>query len=489
MRRIIIVVAALLLPLMVGAQALKGSYFMDNSIDRNKMNPAFAPRANYLQFPAIGNLSFGTHTNLDIPTFLFPSNGELLTFLHKDVSVQQFDKALADRPRLDTEASTNLLNFGFYKKSGAFWTFDLSVHTGLDVDIPRDLFMFLKKGTGTSGESFNIANFNAYASASVQAALGWSKNISDAVRIGVKARFVAPVAYAALNLENVRLTTSTEKWTIETEGYVYGALQGLEVNLPEGELAPEVSFDLNKALANKVLAGYGGSVDLGVDWQIVRDGFFKGLSLSAAVTDLGVIHYNKSALSAFSTAGKVEWMGFQDLSMDNTDVEASLNDFVDSAQKEFVNLKQQDVKSGKMLSTMPSVYAGLEVPILWNRMSFGLLYSGRMSHSYYRQSLTASYNLTPLKWLALGLNYSLYDTRGLFGWLLELTPKAGFNLYLGCDYLPGEWTPAPILDDMVDMNIPAGLAAKGVEHMYVPTSLGVNFHFGLSLALGSKYGR
>ena len=122
-------------------------------------------------------------------------------------------------------------------------------------------------------------------------------------------------------------------------------------------------------------------------------------------------------------------------------------------------------------------------------MSFGLLYSGRMSHSYYRQSLTASYNLTPLKWLALGLNYSLYDTRGLFGWLLELTPKAGFNLYLGCDYLPGEWTPAPILDDMVDMNIPAVLAAKGVEHMYVPTSLGVNFHFGLSLALGSKYGR
>jgi hypothetical protein len=120
-------------------------------------------------------------------------------------------------------------------------------------------------------------------------------------------------------------------------------------------------------------------------------------------------------------------------------------------------------------------------------MSFGLLYSGRFSHSYYRQELTASYNLKPLKWLALGMNYSMCNTKGTFGWLLELTPKAGLNLCLGCDYLPGEWTPAPILDGMMEM--PQMLVDKGHEHLYVPTSMRLNFHFGLSLALGSKHGR
>ncbi|MBR5103629.1 MAG: hypothetical protein IKV05_02970 [Bacteroidales bacterium] len=486
-RSIIIAVAVMLLPLVSGAQALKGSYFMDNSLNRNKMNPAFAPRANYLQIPVVGNLGMGAMTNLDVPTFLYPYEGELLTFLHKNVSVAEFDKALAQYPHFDMDMATNILNFGFYNKKKAFWTFDLSVRAGLDVDVPRDLFMFVKKGTGTSGESFNIANFNAYASASVQAALGWSRNVSDGVRIGVKARFIAPLAYAALNLENVRLSTSHEKWTVETEGYVYGALQGLDVNLPEGELMPEVSFDLNRMLANKVLAGYGGSVDLGVDWQIIRKGFFKGLSLSAAVTDLGVISYKQDALSAFSTAGKVDWVGFQDVSMDNMDIEAAINDFVESAKDQLINLTQEDMQGGMLRSSMPSVYAGLEVPILWNRISFGLLYSGRFSHSYYRQEVTASCNLMPLKWLALGLNYSMYNTRGTFGWLLELTPKAGVNICVGCDYLPGEWIPAPILDNMMQM--PSSLANKGYEHALVPASLRTNFHFGLSLALGSKHGR
>ena len=197
MRKTIIFVSLMLLPLVMGAQALKGSYFMENSVNRNKMNPAFAPRANYFQIPAIGNISAGAVTNLDVPTFLYPSGDELLTFLHKVVSIAQFDKALANHPHIDADAYTNLLNFGFYNKNKAFWTFDLSVRAGVDVDIPRDLFIFVKKGTGTSGESFNIANLNAYASASLQASLGWSRNISDAVRVGARLRFIAPLAYAA----------------------------------------------------------------------------------------------------------------------------------------------------------------------------------------------------------------------------------------------------------------------------------------------------
>lgn len=486
-KSIIVAIVAMLLPFVCGAQALKGSYFMDNSVNRHNMNPAFAPRANYFKIPVAGNVSVGTITNLDIPTFLYPSGDQLLTFLHKDVSIQQFDRALPNRPHIDANLHSDILSFGFYNKNKAFWTFDLSLRAGLDMDVPRDLFMFVKKGTGTSGESFNIANFNAYATASVQASLGWSRNISEGVRIGAKARFIAPVAYVALNLENVRLTTSAQKWTLETEGYAYGALQGLDVSLPEGELMPQADFNLNRMLANKVLAGYGGSVDLGVDWQIVRSGFFKGLSVSAAVTDLGVVAYRPSGLHAFTTSGKVDWVGFQDVSMDNMDFEASINEFVESAKKELVNLSKDSVKGALVRSSMPSVYAGVEAPILWNRMSLGLLYSGRFSHSYYRQEVTASLNLTPLKWFALGVNYSMCNTQGTFGWLLELTPKAGFNLCLGCDYVPLAWTSAPILDDMIQM--PAFLTKKGYEHALVPTSLGVNFHFGLSLALGSKHGR
>ena len=157
----------LVMPLILGAQTLKGSYFLDNSINRHRMNPAFAPRANYVQIPAVGNLPAGAMSNLDIPTFLYPMDGGLATFLHPSVSVEQFDKALPKYPHLDAEVSANLVNFGFYTKRKSFWTFDVAVNAGLDVDLPRDLFMFLKKGTGTEGETFNIAKVNAYATASV----------------------------------------------------------------------------------------------------------------------------------------------------------------------------------------------------------------------------------------------------------------------------------------------------------------------------------
>jgi hypothetical protein len=149
--KLIIIAAVLLMPFMAGAQALKGSYFIDNSLNRNKMNPAFAPRSNYFQMPALGNLSAGVMSNLDVPTFLYPMNGELVTFLNSQVSVKQFERALPNHPHLDAETSANLINFGFYTKQNSFWTFDLGIRAGVDSDLPADLFLFLKKGAGTSG--------------------------------------------------------------------------------------------------------------------------------------------------------------------------------------------------------------------------------------------------------------------------------------------------------------------------------------------------
>ena len=116
MKKIFITVTIALMPLLAGAQVLKGSYFLDSSMNRHEMNPAFTPRANYFQMLGIGNLGLGAMTNLDVPTFFYPRNGELLTFLHKDVSVAEFDKALPKFPHLDVDFNTTLLGFGFYTK-------------------------------------------------------------------------------------------------------------------------------------------------------------------------------------------------------------------------------------------------------------------------------------------------------------------------------------------------------------------------------------
>ena len=486
---IAIAVLLLLMPLLAGAQALKGSYFMDNSTNRHRMNPAFAPRSNYLQLPVISNLGLGAGTNLDVPSFLYPKNGELLTFLHKDVSVAEFQKTFPQYPHLDVDLNTNILSFGFYTKRKSFWTFEIDTRVMLDADLPSDLFPFLKKGTGTTGESFNIGNVNIYATGAVQAALGYSRNIVKGLRVGAKARVIAPLAYAGVNLEKVTLTTAQDKWNIATEGHAYVASQFVDVSLPEPNSVPSIGFnmpDMNNLSPNSLLAGLGYSFDLGVEYRFETKGFFNGFRVSAAITDLGQIHYNKDVVSAFQSNGSVDWVGFQNVSLNNMDFEASLNDFMDNA-KGLLNLTEDEeaVKKSFTRSTMPRVYAGLEIPFMWKRMSVGVLYSARKSHSYLRQELTASLNLKPLKWLSLGANYSFLNTKGTVGGVLEITPKAGMALYLGCDYFPLAVANAPLLESFMG-EAPSLLNSMGFESWIVPMSMRLNLNFGIAFTLGAK---
>lgn len=471
MKKIFIIIAFAVMPLLAGAQALKGSYFLDSSLNRHEMNPAFAPRADYFQLFGIGNMGVGVGTNLDVPTFFFPRYGKLCTFLHPDVSVKEFERALPLHPHLDADFNTTLFGFGFYTKRKSYWTFDLDIRTMIDVDLPRDLFTFIKKGTGTSGQKFNVGNVNAYAMAGLQASLGYSRDIIKGLRAGIKARVIAPVAYAGLNLENVSLTTGDDQWKLATEGYLHTAVQGLDMSIPQGETMPQMKFDMNRLLNNGVLAGFGWSFDLGAEYVLELGTIFDGLSVSAAVTDLGSISYKQNAVSSFKTGGEVPWEGFQ-VSMDEAvDLEASLDEFIEKAKTELLNLEEMKHTGSFSKSTMPRFHVGVEMPFLKRSMSVGLLYSSRLSHSYARHELTLSYNLTPCKWFALGVNYSFLNTVNTMGFVLELTPRWGPAFYLGCDYIPVVFAPASFVP-MIGM---------------LPSSMRLNMNFGIAFHVGSKY--
>ena len=72
--------AAILSISAASAQALTGTYFLDNSLMKNRLNPAFTPRANYFGIPAISNFGVGMYGNVGASTFLYPKNGQLYTF-------------------------------------------------------------------------------------------------------------------------------------------------------------------------------------------------------------------------------------------------------------------------------------------------------------------------------------------------------------------------------------------------------------------------
>ena len=470
-KNILIALVCMFISVASGAQALKGSYFLDSSINRHELNPAFAPRAGYFQLLGIGNAGAGIMTNIDMPSLLYPKDGKLLTFLHPDVSMKQFNSAFPKNPHFDGEFASTLLGFGFYTRNKAYWTFDLDMKGTLDTDLPGDLFRFLKNGTGETGGSYNIGNFNTYTTYGMQASLGYSRDIMKGLRVGMKARLVAPVMYSGLNLENVRLTTSEDKWEILTEGYANVAAMGVKVSTSQDQNVPEATFDMNQFRNGGVIAGLGCSFDLGFEYVLEVGSIFDGLSVSAAVTDLGMVRYKPGAVSSYSSKGKVEWSGLRDVSIEGElDLGSLVSDFIEDAQNGLLNLSEEDMKKGLVKSTMPRVHVGAELPFLRRKMSVGLLYSMRKSHSYARKELTLSYNLTPCKWFALGLNYSFLNTAKTMGFILELTPRVGPALYFGCDYLPVEF--ARIGDE---------------QSMYrIPTSLRTNFNVGIAFQTGGK---
>lgn len=482
-RNIILALVLLLFPVIAEAQVIKGSYFLDHSVNSHKMNPAFAPRANYFQLPVLGYTGFGLYSNVDVPLMTYPVNGKLGTFLHPSVSVDQFRRDLPNHLHFDADMETTILSFGGFNKKKAFWNFTIDTRMMYDMDLPSDLFLFVKQGVGTQSKKYNIGNINAYATAALQASFGYSREWMKGLRAGFKVRAIAPIAYFGLNLEDVSLTTGADKWTVNTNGYLYTSMAGLDVKMSDGSLGTD--FDMNRFLSNKGLAGFGYSVDLGVEYTLEIGCPVDGLAFSLAVTDLGQIFYKKDCISAFKNEGSMDWIGFHVDENLNLNTDQAMADLESKASGLF-NLKEMEHPQKFERSTMPRLYAGVELPFLKRTMSVGLLYSARFSHSYARHELTASYNITPCRWFALGLNYSFLNTTRSMGAVLELTPKAGPCLFVGMDYFPMEWAHAPVLESMLG-EAPQMLGKFGFKTWAVPTSTRINLNFGLSFNLGSKH--
>ena len=209
--------AAILSISAVSAQALTGTYFLDNSLMRTRLNPAFSPRSNYFGIPVLSNTGVGVYGNLGAGSFLFPKDGQLYTFLNKNVTVKEFENKLTKYPGVDINFNTDILNFGFYTSEKSFWSFDLGLQMDASIGIPKDFFMLLKQGMGAGDNIYSLKGFNMYADASLYAAIGHSRDLSSVVKglkVGGKFKFLVSAASVGLDLGESTLELSQDKWTV-----------------------------------------------------------------------------------------------------------------------------------------------------------------------------------------------------------------------------------------------------------------------------------
>ena len=139
-----------------------------------------------------------------------------------------------------------------------------------------------------------------------------------------------------------------------------------------------------------------------------------------------------------------------------------LGESTEAIQDEFLslaNLKEAKNPMYTSTGTRTRIYAGVEYPFLSEKMSVGLLYSGKFGYSKMMNDLTLSYNLNPCKWFNLGLNWSFLNAYKTMGWIMEFSPKAGVDFFIGSDYTFFEMMPDVFLPvDKMWMNVRFGLS-------------------------------
>ena len=475
MKKFYITLIVCLLPLIASGQALRGSYFSEYSIYRNKMNPAFTPRSSYLGFAAIDNLGLGLTGNIGAADFIYPSGDKMLTFMHPDVSSETFLNNLPANPHFDVDVDTDILNLGFFTGKNSFWTIGLGIHADAEFNIPKELFTFLKNGAAADPQVYNIRNTSLIANAYAELSLGYSHDFSDLVkglRAGARVKFLAGLAKADVRINNLNLTMGSEMWSVAADASAYLALKGANIGLTEDKKISGFDYDMSQM----GLAGMGAAFDFGVEYRLYINRFFDSVRFSASVTDLGFINYGADGIQQFKSAGgTVQYEGLNDITFGE---EMNFQETVDQIKDEFMQMIDYDkvASPGAVHSRIrPNLYVGAEVPFLWNRMSLGLLYNAKFGYTSTRNELTLALNMRPGKWFNLGVNYSMLNAAKSVGWLIEFIPRSGIGCFIGSDYT-----------FMEVFKVSSG--SDGMFPIYAPLNeVNFNFRLGCYITMGNKY--
>ncbi len=457
-RYIILLIFVITLPTALSAQ-VRTSYFMEGSTFRTDMNPALAPTRGYVNFPALGGLNVGLNNNfLSIENMLYPTkDGQLVLFMHQSVDRNKFLKRLPQNNTFEMSVSEQIIGFGAHTKR-FFWSFGLNLRANADVNIPKQFFSLITRlGQG----SYNMENMHVGLNTYMEAYLGAAIPVHEIATIGFRVKGLWGLANANLNVNQLNANITDEEVAARFAGEFVGSFPVANSNLPVGvPVSPNEiidpnfdgfeSFDFNK------LKNGGFAVDLGAEVRLLDD----NLRVSAAVTDLGFIRWNKEATVAGKMGTSIRYTGF-DLSTGEANVPNEDFEFVGA---------ESDKNSSSRLNC--SLNFGAEYAILHNHISFGLLSHTKFCQTFNYSELTASVNFKPLNWLTATISHTFlnHNQPGVFGFALNLHPT-GLNLFIGADF--------------IDLKF----AKSSNANLMLPIrQRSINLNFGLGFSLGrAKY--
>lgn len=466
---------AALLALPAAAQTeLSTSYFMNSSTSRHDMNPALLDQP-YVSMPLFfGDFQLGTTGNVGLkkfiykvdktnwPSWTYDNSCDYTTFMNPNVDAASFLGQLKDKNRLSVNLKYQLFGIGF-KMLGGISSVELNLRSNSNVALPKSLFEFMKEAGAK--EEYDVSGLGVRSESYMELGLGHSHKINDKLTVGAKVKFLFGLSYANVTAENVKFRLNEDKWSVNGKIDMTAKVMGTDFkqsdktesteNLQPGEEPRHRIEEIDDLKGG--LGGFGLALDMGATYQVLDD-----LKVSAAITDLGFISWNKAQRA--SSSGTWEFDGFNESNYGEMivngngrgDLSDQFEDLTDDLGDAFAVYDDGQKTSTRALAATINLGAEYTLPAYRN-LRFGFLYSSRLAgaHSYHQGRFSA--NVAPTKWFEAALSLGFTST-GVQGGLVASLHAKHFNFTIGTDRFFGKLSKQCIPLNRANSNIAVGIS-------------------------------
>ncbi|MCZ4693467.1 hypothetical protein DWB61_01220 [Ancylomarina euxinus] len=382
-------------------------YLMQNVPQSNQLNPAIQPECKvFLGFPGLSSI----YVNYANNGFTYNDIIKDGTGLQKDslvVDINSFHDALQSTNTIVNQLDYTFFSLGIRAKK-MFFTLDMSSKIDTRLGFDKGLISFLKNGNaGYMGRTANLGAIGLDGTAYNEVALGVSKQVTEKLTVGVKAKMLFGVANMHMDQSNLSVYTSESGDLVRLH-----SKQLMKVSMPldvtqdaDGYIDDiDVLDDDLDATFFSGTNNKGFAFDLGATYQ-----FDEKTTFYASILDIGGIKWNDTY--ELSQDATFDWQGGDWSQSGNSndpnyrEIEDVMEDLTDSISDAF---RFKD-KAGSYSKALPTkIYLGGSYK-LNERVNVGAVSRTEIYNGKLRPSLSLSANTRVIRNFSASVSYSMVN--------------------------------------------------------------------------------
>ena len=470
----LIAVSSLLLvgALCAKAQDFATGYFLGGYQYAYRMNPAFPSEHNFFSV-GLGQLGANIQSDFGFSDFVKKNAaGQYVLFLNNEITTDNFMSGInPGLNKFELSTNLNLITRGHWNtEKHAMTTFDVAIKSTTRLDLPYDLFYFLKDGTATKS-SFDFSGTGLTSRNYLELAYGVTKIVKNKVNYGFRIKGLVGLANASMKMDKLNVDMSSSTWQIDAQGSLSGSVPFATIGVDDEGYYDysKIAIDASKVTKN---LGLGVAGDFGISINL-----FPWFTVSGAILDFGVVNWVDEIVGSVSTVSTFDSSKATDEDQMNQFLKSLSGIYKFKADPVPANAK---IAGGSWEKLPYRINAGAElrIPFLqW--ISLGALYTMyNGDFSFKTDELLLSANMTLLNFLSVSASSKLGNFGKSFGGAINIHPGL-FNLFAGVDVIPTNL----INIGGLFKNVPEAVK----PYMLAPADdLNLNAYVGLSFALGKR---